>query len=625
MVCVEMHRRYPTFAEALIPTLIAAIANGTGSTSDGDGGLPRRTCFRLLTEFILHGIITDVKPIVKLINDAAGVPSEEGKEYSVTDANLIVTFAKFGGVEILGVVPRGTKGEVDRLVKEIEGKGEGNLVLVPDAAEEKKDTTTAAAAEGETPNKKEEESIDIEKPFVPTLSPKLQEKCQSTIESFNSTIPYSRAVPPGLTSTLHKHMLGAYKTLSNSYATTHKRLLKLEKRCEQDRLLQGALSEQREKGLTDARSLMDTLQKSVETLSDALDVDVPVLEEEEATDEASGKGIELWSKNNEGRDEKLGPFDDEETRSFYCDVPDLLSTKPAALLGLKPEDVEKIKERNARVYGDEEEIEMTELEEGDMPMIAEDDVDAESEEEDEGDKDVEMKGAGEDGEKDEKGKTSSTEKKKMLLLLAQTHSSSIPHTLTDDAFKDTPHYNLTVLLEEELPEASRREAIDELADRFCANHSSNKNSRKRLYKTLFLVPRTRLDLLPYYSRFASIVDRVYTDSTLVEELEQQMHGQARYKKNSHLESRLRTVRYLGELTKFRVAPPMVILRGLRRCLEDFSGCNIDVACCILEVCGRYLYRMKHTHAKLGSLMETMMRIKKARVRCPMFPASCHPV
>ena len=156
---------------------------------------------------------------------------------------------------------------------------------------------------------------------------------------------------------------------------------------------------------------MDTLKKSVETLSDALDVDVPVLEEEEATDEASGKGIELWSKNNEGRDEKLGPFDDEETRSFYCDVPDLLSTKPAALLGLKPEDVEKMKERNARVYGDEEEIDMTELEEGDMPMIAEDDVDAESEEEDEGDKDVEMKGAGEDGEKDEKGKTSSTEKK----------------------------------------------------------------------------------------------------------------------------------------------------------------------------------------------------------------------
>lgn len=179
--------------------------------------------------------------------------------------------------------------------------------------------------------------------------------------------------------------------------------------------------------------------------------------------------------------------------------------------------------------------------------------------------------------------------------------------------KDTPHYKLMVLLEQELPEASRRETIDELAERFCVNHGSNKNSRKRLYKTLFLVPFTRLDLLPYYSRFAGILDRVYSDSTLVTELEHQMHGQARFKKNQNIESRLRTTRYLGELTKFRVAPPIVVLRGLKRCLEDFSGYNIDVACCILESCGRYLYRMKHTHGKLSELMETMMRIKKARV------------
>lgn len=30
--------------------------------------------------------------------------------------------------------------------------------------------------------------------------------------------------------------------------------------------------------------------------------------------------------------------------------------------------------------------------------------------------------------------------------------------------KDTPHYKLTVLLEQELPEASRRDKIDELGD-----------------------------------------------------------------------------------------------------------------------------------------------------------------
>jgi regulator of nonsense transcripts 2 len=180
------------------------------------------------------------------------------------------------------------------------------------------------------------------------------------------------------------------------------------------------------------------------------------------------------------------------------------------------------------------------------------------------------------------------------------------------------------------------------ADRFCVNHGSNKNSRKRLYKTLFLVPHARLDLLPYWSRFAAILDRVYSDSTLVTDLEHQMHGQARFKKNQNIDSRLRTARYLSELTKFRVAPPskyihqflvtqhvffslnilffpaVVVLRGIKRCLEDFNGYNIDVACCLLENCGRYLFRMKHTHKKLSELMDTMMRFKKARVSSPIF-------
>ena len=53
---------------------------------------------------------------------------------------------------------------------------------------------------------------------------------------------------------------------------------------------------------------------------------------------------------------------------------------------------------------------------------------------------------------------------------------------------------------------------------------------------------------------------------------------------------------------------------MRRCLDDFSGGNIDVACCLLEYCGRYLFRTKHTSAKLTGLMDAMMRISKAKVR-----------
>ena len=418
MLCVHMHLRYPNFAEILIPSLLFAVSNnggGGGGGADGEWGLPRRTCFRLLVEFVLHGIITDIRPIAKLIVDAAGAPSEEGKEYAVTDANLIVTFAKVGGNEILGAVPRSVKREMERLVMEVGGKGEGNLALVtePKVAVaiplEQMESSKDAGGDRQKPDDEKSSTIEkeaslLETPFVVTLSNELRRKCQSTIDDFNSTVPHSRAVPPSAASTLHRHTLGAFRSLSNSLVATHRRLLKLEKRCDQDRLLQGNLSDAREKGLNDARSLMESLKKSVEALSEALDVDAPVLDEEEASnvESSDGKGIELWSRNDAG-DENLGPFDDEETRSFYCNVPDLLSTKPPALLGINANDLEKLKERNSRVYGGNsgEEVE----EEGDMPVIEEEVGDnAGLEEAEEGDeKDETMDLDGEVGGNDVKG------------------------------------------------------------------------------------------------------------------------------------------------------------------------------------------------------------------------------
>jgi regulator of nonsense transcripts 2 len=113
---------------------------------------------------------------------------------------------------------------------------------------------------------------------------------------------------------------------------------------------------------------------------------------------------------------------------------------------------------------------------------------------------------------------------------------------------------------------------------------------------------------------AAIFDRVFPDLSpmLVKELEQQFHGLARWKKQQNIDSRIRNARFIGELTKFRVAPPIVALRSLRRCLDDFNGYNVDIACCLLESCGRFLHRTKHTSARLTQLMDTMMRIRKAR-------------
>eukprot|EP00521_Asterionellopsis_glacialis_P009479 CAMPEP_0195288012 /NCGR_PEP_ID=MMETSP0707-20130614/4843_1 /TAXON_ID=33640 /ORGANISM="Asterionellopsis glacialis, Strain CCMP134" /LENGTH=1044 /DNA_ID=CAMNT_0040347829 /DNA_START=56 /DNA_END=3186 /DNA_ORIENTATION=+ len=359
----------------------------------------------------------------------------------------------------------------------------------------------------------------------------------------------------------------------------------MEKRCAQDRLLSGSLSEAREKGLLDARKNLDTIQKSVEALSDALDQPIPELEEEEEEDvDKSSVGLELWTK--EGGDEAggFGPFDDEETRDFYCDIPDFLTTIPPKVLGLMDENIDVLKQRNMQKYGTGFDAVETDVE-GDATT------------------EVTPASAGE------------------LDAAESLEDSAHPddpemeeNTGEAEVEENSPHFALKTLLEDELPECCRREQVDEIAERFCVKYGASKNSRKRLSKTLFLVPRTRLDLLPYYSRLAAILDRVYPDvaASLLKSLQQQFHGQALNKKNQNLESRLKTARFIGELTKFRLAPPIVALRCLSRCLGDFNGTNIDVACCILESCGRYLHRTKHTEAALAARLESMMRISKTK-------------
>lgn len=172
-----------------------------------------------------------------------------------------------------------------------------------------------------------------------------------------------------------------------------------------------------------------------------------------------------------------------------------------------------------------------------------------------------------------------------------------------------------MLLEDELLECNRREQVDEIADRFCSNHGSSKKSRKRLTKALLDLPYSRVDLVPYFSRLASIVDRIWDDVTpdLLSGLEQRFHGQSKYRKNQFIESRFLTANYIGELTKFRTAPPILFIRCLRRCLDDFTGNNVDVACVLLESCGRFLYRLPHTGPLVEKFMETMLRLAKAKV------------
>jgi hypothetical protein len=597
-----LHERYKEFLPSLLPKLVGYIqspssqSSPSGTDKDEDAGSitkQRRIFLRLLTEFVLNGIVVDPKPLVKIVAEATGAPKSSAAahehQYQVTDANLLSSFVKSAGVELLDTTPRSIRLAMELVSQEIAKDEESDQTeLQIDDAEKDEGTQAKAPEQGKPDNSDSPDGDESSQSFVndPRFL-KMKTERETAIKEasdllvvLGGSVLKERACVPNVNTNLKSHCSGAYASLVASYSATATRLHKLEKRCEQDRLLAGGLSEAREKGLNDARKLLENLRKSVETLSEALDQDVPSVVEETEEEESSalGAGVELWTKGDgEGGDADLGPFNDEETRSFYCDIPDFLSTKPPALLGLSATQVEEKKASNAVRYGGHDNAE-----EGDQESTPFNEESL---------RDLHNEKADEDSTKpEEDGET----------------------TVDQNA----PHFKLSVLLDEELVECNRREVADELADKFCVNHGSNKNSRKRLTKALFNVPRTRLDLLPQYARFACTVDHVYDDvaSPLVDDLESQFHGQTKFKKNQHIDGRMKTTRFIGELTKFRAAPPIVALRCLKRCTDDFSGANIDVACCLLESCGRFLYRTKHTKDRLSRLLDTMTRIRKAKVR-----------
>ena len=155
----------------------------------------------------------------------------------------------------------------------------------------------------------------------------------------------------------------------------------------------------------------------------------------------------------------------------------------------------------------------------------------------------------------------------------------------------------------QLPNCVNRELIDKAAKEFCMNLNSKVN-RKRLVGALFQVQRTRLDLLPFYSRFVAILNpcmpEISSDLSLL--LLNDFRFHVRKKDQINIESKIKTARFIGELVKFSMFSKLDALNCLKTLLADFKHHNVEMACNLLDVCGRFLYRNQESHMKLKLLL-----------------------
>lgn len=369
-------------------------------------------------------------------------------------------------------------------------------------------------------------------------------------------IPKSSFLPPEKQQNVRALLKDYYISLSKHLVKDHIELQNFEK--QNLRILQtkGELSQERKDKLEQLQSAYEKLIANTQNFSDILDEDMPVLRSQTLPkgDEnmiVTGSGTDLDDTTNNVEN----IWCDIETQKFYCDLPELTVFLPTAFLnkGQSPPPAETVTE---------------EVLDSDLPVEdLEDDNKAE-----------ELVAAEEEIE----DSTSITASNKIVL----------------EAFLNN------------LPNCVNREMIDNAAIDFLVT-LNNKHNRKKLVRTLFGVNRTRLDLLPFYARFVAILHPAIPEvgSELCQMLRQDFKYHVRKKDQINIESKIKVARFIGELVKFKLYSKIEALYCLKVLLHDFSNHHIEMACNLLEVCGRFLYCSPDSYQRTKVYLEQMMRKK----------------
>ncbi|KAF5959498.1 hypothetical protein HYC85_000707 [Camellia sinensis] len=359
----------------------------------------------------------------------------------------------------------------------------------------------------------------------------------------------------------------------------------------------GELSDENASSYEKLRKSYDHLYRGVSALAEALDMDPPAMPEDGHTTRVTTG--EDTSSPGAGKDSSVleAMWDDEDTRAFYECLPDLRAFVPAVLLG---EAEPKANEQSPKTQEQPSDL-APESDQGQMaiPDSAEVSTDSgtlqEAKNEKGKDKDEKDKEKAKDPDK-EKGKDRDAERK---------------GEIEKEKIKGLEGTNLDGLLQR-LPGCVSRDLIDQLTVEFC--YLNSKSNRKKLVKALFNVPRTSLELLPYYSRMVATLSTCMKDvsSMLLQLLEEEFNFLINKKDQMNIETKIRNIRFIGELCKFKIAPTGLVFSCLKACLDDFTHHNIDVACNLLETCGRFLYRSPETTVRMANMLEILMRLKNVK-------------
>ncbi|KAF7079400.1 hypothetical protein CFC21_083635 [Triticum aestivum] len=354
----------------------------------------------------------------------------------------------------------------------------------------------------------------------------------------------------------------------------------------------GELSDENTASYEKLRKSFDQLLRGVSSVAEAIDLQPPVMPDDGNTTRVT-TGTDVTPSSGKEPSVLEPIWDDDDTKTFYESLPDLRAFVPAVLLG---EAEQKLNEQHAK--GREQSSESNAEQETEVHDNAQ--TSSATEDQLEGKADDVAK----DSEEKEKDKGKEAEKSKEKDLDRKTEKDKEKVRALDGGSLDN--------LLQRLPGCVSRDLIDQLTVEFC--YLNSKASRKKLVRALFSVPRTSLELLPYYSRMIATLSSCMKDvpTMLLPMLEEEFNFLINKKDQINIETKIKNIRFIGELCKFKIAPAALVFSCLKACLDDFSHHNIDVACNLLETCGRFLYRSPETTIRMANMLEILMRLKNVK-------------
>ncbi|XP_028669619.1 LOW QUALITY PROTEIN: regulator of nonsense transcripts 2 [Erpetoichthys calabaricus] len=414
----------------------------------------------------------------------------------------------------------------------------------------------------------------------------LPRKVKMASEKFNLCFPPSEIISSEKQQPFQNLLREYFTSLTKHLKKDHRELQNIERQNRRILHSKGELSEDRHKQYEEFATSYQKLLTNTQSLADLLDENMPELPQDKTVQEEHGPGIDIFTPGKPGEyDLEGGIWEDEDARNFYENLIDLKAFVPAILF----KDNERSSQTKEFVKDDAKDSKEV------KDMKCTEELEMELENLDINDDTMELEG-GEEGESDDLAKK----------LLDEQEQE-------DEEASTGSHLKLIVdAFLQQLPNCVNRDLIDKAAMDFCMNMNT-KSNRRKLVRALFTVPRQRLDLLPFYARLVATLHPCMSD--VAEDLCSMLKGDFRFhvrkKDQINIETKNKTVRFIGELTKFKMFSKNDTLHCLKMLLSDFSHHHIEMACTLLETCGRFLFRTTDSHLRTSVLLEQMMRKKQA--------------